>query len=632
MKKTKEKSRKKLRFIAFILLLCILLSGCQPENQAQNPGKPADFVPSGEKVESAIFGRNISFNSYTPRKDIVLPVETKEIIDIVQINKNLYILVDGAVYSLNTETGDSIKLFDTASKMLTAYEETLYTVDSDSKAVLSYSEKGELLDTKAIGIEDVIEIYDIILTDDYYVLQCKAVVKGAYTLQLNVFDKQTGDKVNSINEKNYSSYISGVNKFAYSYKDNSILFVEEDTVFNWLNLYAIDVKTGDHVMKAELTDITKTSNFDLAYNPRTDTVIAFAGLSSERNSYYTEISPDEAPLTISEYSLSDPDNILHQKFYFDNPVDAKLFVSIHENIISAICTCDNEYRYFDYANPPESITLAYNHSTNLLKVIAGFEKETGIIVRMVNFGSDYQRLDIKLMAGDSDFDLFVPVGMHQHKYFTSRIFEDLGQYEGLKQRFESCPVASYVSSLNGEYIGVPISIGSSYTKESNPEDGTAYSYSRIITRFLYLAQNIDIESKEYKDPDGEELYKVLKYLYENPNGNESKMPLGKELKSLGAAFVLMNRSSLKKDNAVRFLEYAFDVLSGNIEGVVDEARQYPDIDSCEEYYIEWKFEPWEIIKPITEAYKTVNNTDGKSSTLKKLAREAAAEVAMRMGE
>lgn len=623
-------SSKRLLLI-LLSITTLLLVGCQTENQIQKPDNPTGFEPNGQKVESAIFGRSIDFNSYTPHKDIVLPLETKEIIDIVQINKNLYILGNGAVYSLNTETGDSTKLFDTASKMLTSYEDVLYTVDTDSIAILTYSEKGELLDTKAISIEEDVEIIGIIVTTDYYVLKCKAVVGGKYTLQFNVFDKLTGDKVNSFNENN-NSYSGDINKFACSYKDNSILFAKEDVVFNWYNLYEVDVKTGNHVMKAELTDITKTSNFDITYNPQTDTVIAFAGLNSEHSNYNVELSPDDSPLSISEYSLSDPDNILHQKFYFDNPADAKLFVTVHENIVSAICTCDNEYRYFDYANPPESVTLAYNAVSGLSKVIVGFEKETGIIVRTVNFGSDYQRLDIKLMAGDTDFDLFEPVPMHQHKYFTSQMFEDLSQYEGLKQRFERCPVAAYVSSLNGEYVGIPTYMGSSYTKEAYPEDGTARTYSLMITKHLYYAQNIDIANKEFKDPDGKELYKVLKYLYENPNGNEAKMPLGKELKSLGTSFVIMNRSSLNKDNAVKFLEYIFDAFNGNVEGVVDKIYQYPSIDSCDEYYVEWNFDPWAVVEPIGNAYDATIKSDGKSSTLKKIAREAAAEVAMRIGE
>lgn len=620
------------RFLLILLLITtLLLAGCQTENQVQKPDKSAGFKPSGQKVESTIFGRSIDFNPYTPHKDIVLPIETNKIIDLVQINKSLYILGDGAVYSLNTETGDNVKLFNTASKVLTSYGDVLYTVDDDSVAILSYSEKGELLDTKPIGIEEDVEITGIIVTTDYYVLKCITVVKDHYTLQFNVFDKLTGGKVNSFNVNDIPIY-GEMSGFACSYKDNSILIAKEDKMFNWYDLYSVDVKTGKQVMTAELTDITRTSNFDIVYNFQTDTVIAFTGRNSNHGGFITELSPDETPLTISEYSLSDPDNILHQKFYLDNPADAGLFVSVHENIISAICTCDNEYRYFDYVNPPESITLAYNVASGLSKVISAFEKETGIIVRTVNFGSDYQRLDIKLMAGDTDLDLLEPVYMHQHKYFTSQMYEDLSQYEGLKQRFESCPAAAFVSSLNGEYVGIPTRIGSNYTKDAYSEDGTARSYSLMITKFLYYAQNIDIANKVYKDSNGEELYKVLKYLYENPSGNEAKMLLGKELKSLGASFVLMNRSSLKKDNAVRFLEYVFDAFDGNVEGVVDKTHQYPDMDSFEEYYVEWNFDPWAVVEPIGNAYNSVYNTDGKSSTLKKIAREAAAEVAMRMGE
>lgn len=71
-----------------------------------------------------------------------------------------------------------------------------------------------------------------------------------------------------------------------------------------------------------------------------------------------------------------------------------------------------------------------------------------------------------------------------------------------------------------------------------------------------------------------------------------------------------------------------------ISGIVPEEEQYPKLESSEGRFAEWRCRPIEIIFPIFEARNKVLSGGGElsSTELKKLAREAAAEVAMRMGE
>lgn len=60
---------------------------------------------------------------------------------------------------------------------------------------------------------------------------------------------------------------------------------------------------------------------------------------------------------------------------------------------------------------------------------------------------------------------------------------------------------------------------------------------------------------------------------------------------------------------------------------------YPDMPGAENVYPEMIFRPWSIVKPIFDAYNSARNGESPdNSELKKLAREAAAEVAMRIGE
>ena len=116
--------------------------------------------------------------------------------------------------------------------------------------------------------------------------------------------------------------------------------------------------------------------------------------------------------------------------------------------------------------------------------------------------------------------------------------------------------------------------------------------------------------------------------------NESKMPFGngEDFKAIDCRFIMMNPSGTNKENSVKFLEYMFDVLNGDISGVVPENRQYIDIDSTEDVYIFWKFFAADYTNPILSACNTISNCDGKSSTIKEIARETAAKVRMRIEE
>ena len=156
----------------------------------------------------------------------------------------------------------------------------------------------------------------------------------------------------------------------------------------------------------------------------------------------------------------------------------------------------------------------------------------------------------------------------------------------------------------------------------------------VISRIKYLAYNIDVAEGVYKDSDGTELYKLLRYLYDNPTGSEAKMPFGKDIFVLSNSFILMNPSGTNKENAVKFLEYMFDVLNGDIKGVLpeDDWSLYIDIDSTEDVYILWRFFARDYTNPIDEAESAVLQCDGKNSTLKEMAREAAAQVRMRLME
>lgn len=605
-------------FIAIALLLCACAQGNGDSTVTR--GKKDTFTPSGQKFESSIFGRNIKYDGFTPAENISLPIESSEIVDMLQIEKTLYFLTDGAVYTLNIESGASGKLFDTESTMFASYGGTLYTYAPESGKLCAYSAGGEVVSEEVLPLQnEKLVVEEMFVTDDYYSFKCWDKSKDIMVMQHHVFDRKTLEKVNAIDEKTTTSIPLRV--FS-SYKGNSLLKAEESYTLS-VNVYEIDLETGKSKKLNEADIDTVFLILDFAYNQKADTIVFFAA---------PQPGSEPVPMYICEYSLSDPDNIVQQRFYVETPASDKVFVSVYENIVSAIRSADNEYRCFDYLNPPESITFACQRAEIYEDIIFSFEAETGILVRTVSYGDDITRLDIKLMAGDTDFDLFAPIYLYQHKYFLADMFEDLSKYDGLKQRLDGDLAAGYVSSLDGKYVGIPTYIVSEHNKEYYPEDGTLRTYSVYMSKQMYLAYNIDVADGIYKDGDGAELYKLLKFLYDYPEGNEAKMPFGKEINVLSNWFILMNPSSTHKENTVKFLEYMFDVLNGDIEGIVPEDDQYIDIETTGDYYVFWRYFAADYINPLFDAFNSISQCDGKNSTIKEIARKAAAEVKMRLME
>ena len=630
------------KFISILVAITLLLCACAQGNTDDNTvtrNKKEAFTPSGQKVESSIFGRSIKYDGFTPAENISLPIESADIVDMLQIEKTLYFLTDGAVYDLDIETGASGKLFDTDATMFASYGDTIYTYTPESGKLCAYSVDGEIVSEDVLALQnEELAVGNMIVTDDCYAFECKDKSGEFYVKQYNIFDRENLEQVNSFSER--ASFFEPIRVYS-SYKGNSLLKIEESPMdVSLFYVYEIDLETGKStkLIDANLNSLYTISDF--AYNPKTDTIVLFMTpkqlsepiFDGDVISGYAELDPAHDIMFIAEYSLSDPDNIVQKRFYPDKSMSDRGFVSVYENIVSAISSADNEYRYFDYLDPPESITFVCQRAETYEDIICGFEAETGIMVRTVSYGYDYDRLDIKLMAGDTDFDLFMPIYMHQHKYFLADMFEDLSKYEGLKQRLDGNLAAGYVSNINGKYIGIPTHIENGWNKESFPEDGGPNTYSKIISRVLYLSKNIDIADGVFKDSDGTELYKLLRFLYDNPEGNEAKMPFGKEVNALSNEFIIMNPSSTHKENCVKFLEYVFDALNGDIEGIVPEEQQYLDLDTTDDVYVYWRLFAWDYMGPIYEATNTISLCDGKNSTIKEIARKAAAEVKMRLME
>lgn len=593
------------KVLPMVLAILLIFAGCSEDVNDSDAKNPSNN--SIQSFISSIFGRNVTYDAVTPASDLTLPISSDEIANMIQIENILYFLGNDGVYTLDIETGESKKLIDSPPTGIAAHDGMLYTYSAETSAISEYDNLGNLTKEITLEITDDKTVEGLFVTDDYYILACD--INGG--AELLIYSRDTQELTLS---KNLS--LTGL----YSYKDNKLLFWSKDSVFGALSLNAVDADNGKSEKLIDRVNGSYAGNNPaVAYCPKTDTAVIYGSVSNN----------GESPCCVTEYSLDSTDSIVLNRYYLEVSNETRFFVSVYENIISAVSSADNECRVYDYLNPPESITILGNATVQ--EVVYGFEKETGILVK--NAYTEFDKLVYKLLAGDNDFDIY-NTGSGFHNYVDSDTFVDLKGIESLNSRISGSLAADLMVNYDGKYFGVPTDIYNWWTEDIYPEDGSTFSYSLVISENIYYAENIDVAEKRYSDPDGDELYKLFKFIYNNPGGNKDEMPFGDDTTILDSNVYLLNPNSQNTENAIRFLEYLFDAYNGDIPDIVLEDELYPTLESTENIYVSWRCRPLDIIDPIMGARNAIQyrTEDISDSELKKMAKEAAAEVAMRMAE
>ncbi|GEM_PF-5641534 len=235
----------------------------------------------------------------------------------------------------------------------------------------------------------------------------------------------------------------------------------------------------------------------------------------------------------------------------------------------------------------------------------------------------------KLMAKDTDIDVFYVLGMDAFTYISALFYEDLSKYDGLKKRFEDSAFASAAASYNGGYVGIPFEGTCQMTTQTSEP-----------TFFKYCIKNISAVEGAIRDESGNEYYRVLKYLDDNADdeqrhsdfysfgGDEFDDDFYKnDYNTINCNFIMMNPFSEKKEKAAKFLEYVFDIENQAISSDAIIYNLYPSTVPDGEIYRQWDFYPYTLIEPLRNAWCDVRSEDEKPS--KRLAKDVVNQVEMR---
>lgn len=234
--------------------------------------------------------------------------------------------------------------------------------------------------------------------------------------------------------------------------------------------------------------------------------------------------------------------------------DSDGYIQVDEDDYEAIAgkisyeNTDEEDDYSDY-----DLVIAMISDAGLQFDIYDLAEQCGLKVKVIKY-DEYSYLDIKLMAHDSDVDLFYTASLDMFKYIRDGYYVNLNEYDSLKTRLDSNNYTKAACSYDGEYFGV--SMHPFYS------DYTQTEWSN--THYKYMCKNIDSMKELYSDPDGEELYEVLKHHYNHPNDEQENAYYSEIYNVIIDEYLVISPFFLKKENAVKFLEGTFDVVNGDL--------------------------------------------------------------------
>ncbi len=599
----KQLLKLKALFLAGIFTAAALLSGC-----ADSP--PDSGMP--DEASQSYVKKRVSYEAYVPAEDIALPYDHSAALGAVQSGKSVYILLPDSVYSLDTETGECKILIERGGSAIAEDGESLYILDSGAGGIFSYGfngEKGgewsisELAGADVIGFEAADGYFAVLINAEADLIGAKTVLKS--------FSMDDGAPVSDVSDERITS-ICG-------YKDGLVLAAQDNTASGSARLLCFDPASGELKSLRQLANSSDHIGVkDIAYNERANTVLSL-------------VRTADAYVVLCEDDLDSEDNVVLDK-YRDLDSNARGFVSCFENAVITLSDEDSSVRVFDYENPPQSLTVAYQvkndaFNANIEAAIDAFESETGAIVRTTCYNDDLTRLNIKLLAGDGDIDIYA-CSVDADAYIKAGVYVDLTQFDTLAGKIAGNVYTDFACGYNGGYFGVPY--GSAWYKDcdKNPDSKTALEQ--------YCIKNIDSYENRFDDGDGGELYELLKYHAENPDG---KTPLYDiEYSYMQVNYLMINPASDNAELSAVFLECLFDTLDAGtisfpeIPGVPTAAiGGYPELESTDNLYLRHRFAPKAVVDTIYSAYNNVSAQDS-GSRLKKEAEDAAERLSIAFGE
>ncbi len=160
--------------------------------------------------------------------------------------------------------------------------------------------------------------------------------------------------------------------------------------------------------------------------------------------------------------------------------------------------------------------------------------------------------------------------------------------------------------------------------ENNPYNNSFYQY---------MAREIDLTKKEFRDENGEALKTLYEHYRTYPDDNGPEPPWG-DFRMVWCEYMIMNPASRHKEEAALFLNDLLSLQLGDYDGeaasypLMQLVTKYPEIADFNDVSVRWKFTDMNVFNMIRDGFdalKPGDMTDGD-------AKELAAKIRMAVME
>ncbi|MCR5683019.1 MAG: ABC transporter substrate-binding protein [Clostridiales bacterium] len=537
----------------------------------------------------------------TPPTATVDPFDGK-VNGLALMENTVYYATDAGVFRYDEEMGSGVPILDVPVDFVEKHRGAVIAVSLAERCV--YRIENNATEEIPLALDARIkpdDVFSFAVCNDSFVFLCRDTEKiSGGPLALFMIDRKTGDL--------RTAPVATTILKAFSYKGNRIFLFNSGNTSDdcWFSVYDTEAEREEDRIPVHQTAVS-----DAEYCPYNDSLMIYT-----RDAFTKKMSLIRLDLT---------ERIARTLISFDNASDPnkKGLVATETNIVCCGMRDSGELRYYDADREYPSVTVVvYGYPQPALEfVMSTFKDRHGIDVNLLQIGYDeVEKLNAKLLAQDDDIDLYCTFGLTPAYYILRNAFCDLRQFDTLADNLSRCALMiEAAASYNGAVFGVPTepSLGLIDTAA----EGNLYNNSF----YQYMAMQIDLTKKEYRDENGEALKTLYQHYLAYPEDNGPTPPWG-DFRMFWASYMIMNPSSHHKEEAALFLNDLLSLHLGDFDGqaasfpLMQLVTKYPENADYEDVYIQWKFTDMNVFNMIGDGLDALKPGEMTDEAAKDLAR------------
>ncbi len=518
------------------------------------------------------------------------------------MENTVYYATDAGLFRFDEEAGAGVALVDKPVDFVEKHRGALLAVSLAERCV--YRIENDTAEAVLTDLDNRLtpeDVFGFAVCDSSFVFLCRDTEKiSGGPLALFMIDRTKG-------ETRTVPVASSAMKI-FTYEGNRIFLFHEQYSGDscWFSVYDTEAEREE-----ERIPVNQTGVSDAEYCPYDDSLMIYT-----RNSFTKKMSLIRLDLT---------ERIARTLISFDDASDPnrKGLVATETNIVCCGLRDSDVLRYFDLNGEYPSVTIAMYGTPQfgLQVMLSLFKDRHDIDVNLMQIGYDeIEKLNTKLLAQDDDIDLYCTFGLTPAYYILRNAYCNLKQFDALAGNLSRCaPLIEAAASYDGAVFGVPTepSLGLIDTAaEGNPYNNSFYQY---------MAMQIDLAEKEYRDEDGEALKTLYQHVLAYPEDNGPAPPWG-DFRMLWCSYMMMNPASHHKEEAALFLNDLLALHLGDFD--MEEADnpymqfvpKYPEITDYDDVYIQWKFTDMNVFNMIRDGLDALKPGEMTDEAAKDLAR------------